>query len=162
ILALRQMASKLEPRGAADLVAGAPTLATLSPPLSFARVGTTTDAPTFPTPLTVTLTGPAQGDTVVTLTSGNAALTVANVTIPNGMTSATVNVTAVAQNAVPVTVTAMLGVQMRTATVRVLGAAEVPATVTLSPASAATSPGGTVPFTVTLDVPAPTGGTPVA
>lgn len=153
ILTLRQMASKLEPRSAADLTAGAPGLASLGPALSFARVGTTTGQPTFPTALTVSLSGPAQGDTTVMVMSGNAALTVTNVTILNGQTSAVVNVTANTQNA-DVTVMAMLGIQTLTTHVRVLGATEAPATVTLSPATASVAAGGTTQFTATLDVPA--------
>jgi hypothetical protein len=86
--------------------------------------------------------------------SGNsAALTVANVTVLDGQTSAVVPVTALAQNA-DVTLTAMLGVQMLPAHVRVLGATEVPTTVVLSPPTASVAPGGVVPFTVTLDIPA--------
>jgi large repetitive protein len=155
ILALRQMASKLEPRNAADLVAGPPTIASVTPALSFARVGTTTNAATFPTPLTVTLTGPAQGNTSITITSGDATrLAVANVTIPNGQTTAVIPVTAVLANATPVTVTAQLGAQMVSSQVRVLGAAEAPQSVTLSPAESAVAIGGTVQFTVTLDIPA--------
>ena len=50
---------------------------------------------------------------------------------------------------------------MATAHVRVLGATEVPATVTLSPAASRSRRAGTVPFTVTLDIPAPAGGTSV-
>lgn len=153
ILALRQMASKLEPRGAADFTLGAPGLAALSPAQSFARVGTTVNAPTFPAPLTVSLTAPAQGDTVVTIMSGAAALTVTDVTIPNGQISAVVPVTANTQSP-NVTVTAMLGAQMQTAQVRVLGAAEAPTTVTLAPTAAAVAAGGSAQFTVTLDVPA--------
>ncbi|MEO8701169.1 MAG: amidohydrolase family protein [Kofleriaceae bacterium] len=155
ILTLRQMASKLEPRNAADLTAGAPGLLSITPALSFARVGVTTAAPTFPTPLTVTLTGPAQGNTVVTIVSGDdTKLTVANVTIPDGATSAAVPVTAVAANATPVNVTAQLGVQLLTAQVRVLGAAEAPTTVVLTPPDATVAIAGTVLFTVTLDTPA--------
>ena len=153
ILALRQSASKLEPRDAGDLTAGAPGLASVTPALSFARVGTTVNAPTFPSALTVKLTGPAQGNTLVTVTSGSANLTVSNVTIPDGATSATVPVTANAANA-DVTVTAQLGAQSLTSHVHVLGATEAPATVTLSPNDTAVAVGGTVVFTVTLDVPA--------
>jgi hypothetical protein len=51
---------------------------------------------------------------------------------------------------------ASLGVQMLTAHVRVLGAAEVPTTVTLSPLDTAIAPGGTVTFTASLDLPAAT------
>ena len=53
-------------------------------------------------------------------------------------------------------------VQMRTAEVRVLGAAEVPTDVTLSPTAVGVSPGGTVEITASLDVPAPAGGTTIA
>lgn len=154
ILTLRQMASKLEPRSAADLTLGAPGLASFGPANTYARVGTTSNAVTFPQPLTVTLTAPAQGDTTVMIVSGTpGSLTVSNVTVPNGMTTAAVNVTAVAQ-ATDVPVMAMLGVQTLTAHVRVLGAAEAPAMVTLSPASSAIAANGTVQFTVTLDAPA--------
>ena len=152
ILTLRQSVSKLELRSAADLSAGAPGLASLGPNLTYARVGTT--ATTFPQALTVTLSAPAQGATVVTIMSGNTgSLTVTNVTVPNGATTATVPVTAVAQNA-DVPVMAMLGVQLLTAHVRVLGVAEVPSTVSLSPSDATVAPNGTVQLTVTLDIPA--------
>jgi cytosine/adenosine deaminase-related metal-dependent hydrolase len=145
-------ASKLEPRAASDLVAGSPGLASFGPALTYARAGTT--ANTIPSPLTVTLSGPAQGATTVMIMSGNTgALTVNNVIVPNGATSVAVPVTAIAQNA-DVTLTAMLGVQTMTAHVRVLAAGELPSTVTISPATAAVAPAGTVPFTVTLDIPA--------
>ncbi len=155
VLALRQMASKLEPRSAADLTAGAPGLASLGPALSYARVGTTIAGPTFPTPLTVTLSGPAQGDTTVMIMSGTpGSLTVATtVTVMNAQTTAVVPVTAVAQDP-DVTVTAMLGAQSAVAHVRVLGALEAPSTVTISPTTAAVAAGGSALFAVTLDVPA--------
>jgi len=72
-----------------------------------------------------------------------------------------VTVTAVAQSA-DVTVTAMLGVQMQTAHVRVVGATELPTTVTISPTDTAIAPNASQVFTVTLDIPAPAGGTVVA
>ncbi len=154
ILTLRNMVSKLEVASAADLTAGAPGLASFGPALSYARVGVTSGAPTFPTPLTVTLSGPAQGNTPVTIVSGTpGSLTVTSVTVPNAMTSATVNVTAVAQDA-SVPVMAMLGVQTLTSNVRVLGAAEAPQTVTITPTSASVAAGGSTQLTVTLDVPA--------
>jgi len=149
-------ASKIQPRRASDLPPGAPGLASFGPALTYAKVGTTTNAPTYPTPLTVTLTGAAQGDTNVMILSGTVgALTVNNVTVLNGQTSAVVPVTAVAQNA-DVTVTAMLGTGMQTAHVRVLDAGEVPQTVALSPTDATVTSGGTQVFTVSLDVPAVT------
>jgi large repetitive protein len=163
ILALRQSASKLEPRSAADLVAGAPILLTFSPALSYVREGATA-APTIPTALTVTLSGVAQGDTFVAITSSDTnALTIpgGGVTVQNGMTSATVLVDGVAQ-AADVTLTATLATTTKTAHVRVVGAAEVPATVTLSPATATIAPGGTQSITATLDIPAASGGTMVA
>jgi len=154
ILALRQMMSKLEPRGAGDLTLGAPGILSFSPALSFARVGTTTDLPTFPQPLTITLTSPALGPTTIVLVSSDpSALTVASVTIPDAGTTAQVPVTAVAP-AADVTVTAMLGVQIVAAHVRVLGETEVPATVTLSPASSAIAPNASVQLTATLEIPA--------
>lgn len=155
VLALRGMQSRLEPRSAADLTQGAPGLASLGPALTFARVGVTTAAPTFPQQLTVTLSGPAQGNTDVMIMSGTpASLTVpTTVTVLNGMTSAVVPVTAVTQDP-DVTVTAMLGAQSSVAHVRVLGAAEDATTVTLSPSMAAVAAGGSTTFTVTLDVPA--------
>jgi hypothetical protein len=109
ILTLRGSMSKLEPRSAADLTLGPPGLASLGPALTFARVGVTNAAPTFPLPLRVTLSGPAQGPTVVTIMSASGDLTVQNVTIPNGMTFADVLVTANNANTTPVTVMAMLG-----------------------------------------------------
>jgi len=159
ILALRQIASsmpsvsKLLPRSLADISLGAPSLKSLSPALAFARVGVTAGGPTFPDPLVVTLTNPAQGDTTVTLTSSDpASLTVTDVTIPNGMTVGVVNVTAVAQ-AASVTVTATLGTKSFTAAVRVLGAAETGTTVTLSPAAKSIHPGDTVALTASVDLP---------
>jgi large repetitive protein len=165
ILALRQLASKLEPRSAADVSQGPPTLASFAPGASFLREGTT-NVMTIPagSELTVTLTGPAQGDTDVTITSGTpASLTVVGgkVTVMNGQTSAKVMVNGLAQDA-DVTLTATLGTVVKTAHVRVLGAAELPAAVTLTPATAATAPNGTIAFRVTLDIPAPAGGTAVA
>ena len=160
ILALRQMQSKLEPRGPGDLTAGAPGLASFGPALSYARVGTTTNAATFPQPLTVQLTAAAATDTTVVIISSSPDLLVDNVTIMAGETSAVVPVTAVAQNP-GVTVTAMLGLGARTANVRVLGANELPETVMLSPPSSGVASGGSVQLTATLDVPAPTGGSTV-
>jgi len=154
ILATRQSASKLEPRTVGDITLGAPGIASFGPAQSYARVGTTTDAPTFPQPLTINLTGNALVDTTIVLVSGGpAALTVANVTIPSGQDHAVVPVTAVAQNG-NVAITAMLGVQMLSANVRVLADTEVPVTVTLSPHTGAVHPNESLTLTAALDVPA--------
>jgi large repetitive protein len=163
ILALRQPAvaapasvSKLLPRNAGDVTLGPPAIKSLTPALSYARAGVTSNAPTFPQPLTVTLTGPAQGPTTVTLLSGDpTSLTVTEVVIPDGMSSLTVPVTALRQ-AADVTITASLAAPASSATahVRVLGAAETPAAVTLSPMAASIHAGDVVPLTATLDLPA--------
>jgi cytosine/adenosine deaminase-related metal-dependent hydrolase len=161
IVALRNMASKLLPRDAGDLTVGSPGIAAFGPALSYARVGVTNNAPTFPTPLEVRLTAAPAAPVTVVITSPSGDLSVANVTIPAGSVSAPVPVTANAQNATPITLTATLGVQVRQANVRVLGAAEVPTTVTLDPPTAGVSVGGTVTMTVSLDLPAPAGGSTV-
>lgn len=163
VVALRGMAMRLLPRSAADLVLGPPVLASFGPALSFTRVGTA-GAATIPSTgaLTVTLSSAAQGDTDVTITSSDSgALTVVGgkVTVPNGMTSATVLVNGLAQ-ATDVTLTAQLGSGTPlTAHVRVLGSTEAPATVTLTPPTVSMTAGATTTLTATLDIPAPSGGT---
>ena len=159
VLTRRNDDSKLEPRDAADIVLGPPTLAALEPALTYVREGSTGD--TVPTPLTVSLSRPAVTDTLVTLTSMSTGLTVSDVTILAGSISATVPVTGVTASPVPVTVTASLDGRMQTADVRVVGASEVPRLADLSPTAASVVLSGTQVFTVTLDLPAPIGGTTV-
>jgi large repetitive protein len=162
ILAFRNSASKLEPRSAADLPTGAPILVSFAPAQTFVNEGQLA-APTVPTPLTVTLSGPAVADTTVMITSGTpAALTVVGggVTVLAGQTSGTVLVNGLAQNA-GVTLTATLGAVSLTASVRVIGPAEVPSVVTLTPPMATVAPGGMVTLTATIDLPAPVGGTAI-
>ncbi|HEY0250519.1 MAG TPA: lamin tail domain-containing protein, partial [Kofleriaceae bacterium] len=158
VYAIRNSVGTILPRGASDLVIGAPGLASIGPTMTYARVGTTNNTDTFPSALTVTLTAPAQGATTVMLMSGATAnLTVpATVVVPSGATTVTVPVTAVAANAQPVVVTAMLGTDMKSSNVRVLAANDAPTTVAISPPSASVAAGGTVTFTVTLDLPADT------
>jgi large repetitive protein len=158
ILALRQRAPKLLPRSADDFVSGPPALFAVAPAQSFARVGRANDLGTFPSPLTVALTGPAKEPTTVTLTSSDPlSLTVVDIVIPTGAVAAAVPVTALLQSQ-NVTITASLtnvfGTQTRTAQVRVLSDVEAPATVSLAASAAAVLPGGTVTLTVALDVPA--------
>lgn len=167
ILAFRNSASKVEPRSAADLVQGPPSLASLGPAQTFVRAGTT-NVHTIPagSELTVTLSGPAQGNTDVTVSSPSAAITfngqpTTTVTVLDGQTSAMVSLDGVTQSA-NVTLTAQLGSGTpRTAQVRVLGATEAPTTVTLSPATGTVAPNGSITMTVTLDIPAPPGGTTI-
>ncbi|HEX7666276.1 MAG TPA: lamin tail domain-containing protein, partial [Polyangiaceae bacterium] len=161
VLALRQNASKLEPRNAADIELGPPSLAAFSPALAYARVGVTMTAPTFAPSLTVNLSGPAQGATSVSLVSGDTTkLTVpSTVIVADGASSVVVPVTAVAP-AADVTVTATLGTGTPVVGhVRVLDTNEGPTTVSLSPAVAAVAPNGTTTITVTLDLPPPANAT---
>ncbi len=164
ILALRQAASKLEPRGASDVATGTPTLSSIGPALSYVRVGQN-NVNTFPvgSELTVTLSAPAQGDTIVALSVNNNAIQIPmnRVVVLNGQTSAKVVLSGQTMHA-GVTITAQLGAGTPlNATVRVLGTNEAPTSVTLSPMTASVSPLGAVTLTATLDIPAPPGGQPV-
>jgi cysteine-rich repeat protein len=162
VLTYRNGHSKLEPRGAADAVPGKPILVSFSPALSFAREGTMA-APTIPTPLTATLSGPAEADTFVAVGSSDASKLVATgggVLIGKGATSAPLAVSALGQ-ALAVTLTATLDGVSKMASVRVVGAAEQPQAQGLSPASVVVPPGGKQSFTVLLDIPAPPGGASV-
>ena len=162
LLNFRNSNSKLEPRRAADLVEGL-TLASFGPALSYVTEGQM-GAATVPTALTVTMNTPVAADTFVAIASSDeAALTVVGggVTIPAGQTSAQVLVNGLTQ-AASVTLTATYDGTMLTAAVRVLGAAELPSTVTLTPATANLAVGGTLTMTVTIDLPAPVAGTVVS
>ena len=160
ILAYRRSQQKIHPRMEEDLVAGPPTLIGFVPALSYIRENDM-DMPTFPTPLTITLTSPPVADTVITVVSGTpGSLTVNNVSVLAGETTAVVPVTGVAQDAA-VTITATFdGVSMM-ADVRVIGAAENPAVVSLEPDGGSVGVGGMLTMTVNLDIPAPVGGTVV-
>lgn len=158
VLMLRDERHKLMPRDASDFVAGAPQLAGLGPALSYVREGASA-APTFPAPLTVQLTRAPASDTTVTVTSSSATdLTVTDVVVPAGSASAIVPVTA--STAGTYTVTATLGATAM-ADVRVLGTDEAATDFTLAPSSAMVAPGGSYRFTVTIDIPAPAGGTQI-
>jgi len=162
ILDYRNGYSKIEPRSAADYVAGQAKLSGFSPALSFLDVGATGVA-TYPTALTVKLSSPVAGDTFVMVTSSDpASLTVVGggVTILAGQTSAPVLLNGLAQ-ALSVTLTATYNAVSKTADVRVLDAAEQSLLVSLTPATTTLAPGGTATFTVTLDIPAPVGGAAV-
>ncbi len=154
--------SKLEPRAATDVVVGPAQLSAFNEASSFARVGQAGTA-TLPVPLTVSLTSAPTVDTFVAMASSDAAsLTVAGggATVLAGQTSAQVLVNGL-QQAASVTLTATLGAQTRTATVRVVAAAEVPALKSLTPPTLVLAPGGTTTYTVGLDIPAPAGGTAI-
>jgi large repetitive protein len=156
--------SKLEPRAATDVVLGPAQLSAFNEASTFARVGQA-GAPTLPVPLTVSLTSAPTVDTFVAITT--AAADAANLTVVGGgatvlanQTSAQVLVNGL-QQAASVTLTATLGAQTRTATVRVVAATEVPALTSLTPPTLVLAPGGTTTFAVGLDIPAPAGGTAI-
>ena len=129
----------------------APKLVALEPAAAFVRVGTNMS---LPSPLVVRLASAPMMDTVVTLSSGGAALTVpGSVTVPAGQSSAIVQVMGVSR-AMAVTVTATLGADSKTATVRVLDASDVAQLVALTPGTASAAPGKVLTFTLSLDVPA--------
>ncbi len=160
VLQYRNANYKLEPRSVFD-VSRPVALANLGPSGAFVRVGQT-DAPSFPKPIVVQLNSLQQTDTTIALTSSDAALVVpASVVVPAGQIAASVPLTGAAQ-ATSVTLTATLGPISKTITVRVLGAAEVPTAVTLSPATLSVVAGQTGVLTATVDLPAPTGGTSIA
>ncbi|MBL9027890.1 MAG: DUF4215 domain-containing protein [Myxococcales bacterium] len=158
VLDFRNGNQKINPRSAADLVLGNPTLAGFSIPSTFVRVGQS-NAPSIPVPLAVQLTAPAQGDTFVGITGGAGALTVTGggVTVPNGQTSATVLLSGVSP-AMNITLTATLGADMDTVTVRVLAANEQPSTLTISPSAIQVAQSGMTQVDLGLDIPAPAGG----
>ncbi len=160
VLAFRNSASTLNPRSMTDLATGLPGIASFAPN-GFAAAGQTSGL-TFPTPLTVTLSGPAIMATPVTITSSNGdAVTVVDggVTIAAGQVSAQVLVSST--DAGTATLTATLNTSMQTATVRAITATEPRTVTSITPATPVVTPMGSVTFTVTLDMPAPTGGSVV-
>jgi len=162
ILELRNGDSKLELRSAADAVLGNPVMVGFAPGQSFIALGQSA-APTIPTPLTVQLSNAPASNTFVAITSNTpASLDVVGggVTVLAGQTTAQVLLDATAI-AADVTLTATLSLVTLTAHVRVVGPAEVPVLASMTPATASLAPAGTQVFTVTLDIPAPGGGSVV-
>ena len=150
--------TKLEPRDALDVQKGPPALVGFDPPLVAIQANTT--GLTLPV-LTVKLSGPAKAPTAVTIVS-SAPATVApqsgTVTIPTGASSVDVPLVAGAAAASPVTLTATLGVNQKTAQVKVYASGELPEVTSLTPAAAQALIGQTATFTVGVSYPAPTGG----
>jgi len=161
VLVTRGNVSRLEPRSAGDLVEGPPVLAAMTPATSYVRAGDP-QGPSFPTAITVSLSGPAQGATFVSISSNNAGVVVAGggVTIADTQTSGTVQLTASPTATGDATLTATYQTGTATAMVHVLGATQTPMTVTL-PATLTAPAGTSRPLAVTLDIPAPSGGTQV-
>jgi hypothetical protein len=160
VLAFRNDANKIEPRNATDVVFGDAALLELAPASTFRRVGATA-GPTIPDPLVVRLTRATDADVTISMMSSGAGLTVADVLVPAGEREAVVPVRGVTASPTPYTVTASYMGRMRTATVRVIGAAELPVLVSLTPPTAMVPIMSAAPYAVGLDIPAPAGGTNV-
>ncbi|MGE5185392.1 MAG: thrombospondin type 3 repeat-containing protein [Acidobacteriota bacterium] len=158
ILAVRSNATKLLPRMASDLVDSNPGILSFGPAPTFAREGQA-QANAIPAPLVITLTGPAYGDTMVTVDSSDTtSLFAASALIPNGQTTGTVLLTAL-KPAADVTLSATVGTHAPvTAHVRVVGATEAPASVTLVPSTLLVPATTTSTLTALLDIPAPPAG----
>ena len=161
VLDFRNGNSKLELRSASDVLGGSAVLIQLSPAQSFAKLGQT-GVPTYPEALSVQLSSAVASDTFVPVTSSDPTSLVVvggGVTVPAGQSSAPILVDGLLQ-ATSVTLSATLGVTLA-ASVRVVAPTEQPALASLAPPAATLPEMGTTSFTVSLDIPAPAGGTVV-
>jgi hypothetical protein len=133
-----------------------PTVALTPATGTFIRAGGSA-ASAFPTHLTVTLSFTVTTASTVTVTAADPDVTIANggiVTIAAGQTSGEVQLSATAPHLAE-KLTATFGASTSSATVRVLGATEQPAQLTLAPATASLFAGGNQTFTLTSDIPVP-------
>jgi hypothetical protein len=140
-----------------------PELVAFGPTGMYVREGDTAE-PTFAEQLTVEMGEVVSGDTFVAIDSSDpGSLTVAGggVTVLDGQSTAVVLLNGIAQSP-DVTLTATFGSTVLDAHVRVLGIAEQPVLTNLSPAVTTVVSGGTRTLTVTVDIPAPPGGTVVS
>jgi len=155
ILNFRNGNMKVEPRSAADVIAGAPLLAAIEPAQTFIREGASS---TLPAPLTVRLTNVWTSDVAVDVQSTSAAnLLVGDgglIIVPMGSLTASIPLTGVLQGDAGVIAT--LATSTRSGAVRVLGLTELSTLTTLSPVAANVSPGGKVTLTARLDIPSAT------
>ena len=162
VLVLRNANSKVEPRSAADLVAGHAVLAAFGPAASFVEVGQAA-APSFPTALSAALALPVATDTWIAIVSaapGSVGVVGGGVTVPAGQASALVLLDGLLSSA-GVTLTASLAGTDLTASVAAIDAEAPRQVASIAPSSVTIVPGATTTLTVALDVPAPSGGTTV-
>ena len=159
VLRLAWNRNKLLPRSEADVTSGPPLLLGFAEPTVSLYAGTTSS-------VQVSLSGDATQASVITLTSATpgVATVPASVTIPIGTKSASVVVTGVAQGTARITASYDdgTGVISRELTATVFAANAQPKVVSLEASSESVLLGGSTTLTVTLDLPARTGGTPVA
>lgn len=150
--------TKLEPRSENDLFRGL-GLKEIGPAQVFVNEGVTNGSTTPPLVVTLNQPAPFSGILVNLTSSAPTQLTVPDqVLIPEGQTSAEVLVTALVGGGNPVTVTASYDGKEKTASVTVVAAAQDPKLVSLTASPATVALGETSELTVTLDIPAKTGG----
>ncbi|HHO53270.1 MAG TPA: hypothetical protein ENK18_20955, partial [Deltaproteobacteria bacterium] len=147
--------SKLEPRDASDVVAGAPTIESLDPEVVYVESGITTDQL-----LTVRLIRVAGQDEVISLSCAPAPIVScpATVTVPSGDQEAAVEITSGLASQIPAVVTATLNGSNALAEVYVYDDASPRSVVALSPDPMGIAPDTVAPMAVTLDLPAASGG----
>jgi len=158
VLAFRYSNSKIEPRSAADLVV-APVLAGITPSTGFIREGT--QGQTIPVPMVVSLVRSVPIPTDVTVTSDDPAdldVVGQKVTIPANTLSAPITFNALHAVAAANVTATLGGVSAPAAVVRVLGAADLPTALTVTPAKLKVAVGEPVVVTISVDIPAPAGG----
>ncbi|MCP4446373.1 MAG: amidohydrolase family protein [Myxococcales bacterium] len=158
VLALRNGNQVLLPRDESDVVLGDPVLVGLSPALSFIREGVLASA-TGPEAVEVQLSHSVTVSTFVAVVSSHPtslAVVGGGVTVAAGEQSAAVMVDG--QQIAAATLTASLDGNTQMADVRVVGAAEVPQVVALTPNATTASPNSSVALSVSLDIPAGAGG----
>ncbi len=150
--------SKLEPRDADDVVA-ALGLRSFGPSPVYVDLGAE-EVPSVP-PLTVTLNRPAPvGGVTVTFASDDEAVTIQpSLLIPEGSTSGSPWLGGVAVTTTPVEVTATALGKTLTAQVVVTDPAALPVPVAIDPDDATLMVGASLTMTVSLNKPAPVGGT---
>lgn len=147
---------KLEPRRAEDLDQS-PVVVSLEPATGFAPEMSAT-----PVNLTVRLNRAVSSDTVVSVSSTGPVQVPSTVTVPTSTNAATIPVLTVAAATTPATITATLEMSSVTASLRVYSDTEARSISSLTLDSPSVQPTATVMGTVTLDIPAPTGGTAVS
>lgn len=155
VLDYRNNSYKLEPRSAADLVAGPAVVTGFDPPQAFVREGSST---VLPRAIEVRLSNAEPQDVTVGLSvPANAGLTLASPTVlvPTGQLGAAVGLTGTMASSAGVVITATLRSSTASTTVRVLGAQETATLASLTPAMVTVAPGNTTRLVVTFDVPVP-------
>lgn len=152
--------NRIAPRSQSDLITGPVELRDFDPAMSILKAGTTAQ----PAPgLVVRLTGPAEQDTTINLTYSDAAVLTgpATVVIPTGQSEIALMLQGVMASADVQTVTATYNNLMSTAQVTVYDDLTARALTSLTPATQNVTPGAMATLTVSLNLPAITGGSVV-